>query len=81
MMPEQPLVRHLCVRALGIVGAVDSAGVLQEAYEVDPPEELIPHAARWALPLIGQPEPPNVPAQKSYLGGFRLNPSRPTDVK
>ena len=81
MMPEQPLVRHVCVRALGIVRSVDSAGVLQEAYEVDPPEELIPHAARWALPLIGHPQPPGVPAQKSYVGGFRLNPSRSTDVK
>ena len=78
MMPEFPLVRQISVRSLGMIGAVGSVPVVLEAYKADPPETLIPHAARWALPLLSAPQPADIPGTIRYVGGFRLNPAAAT---
>ena len=78
MMPEFPMVRQISVRSLGMIGAVSSVPVVLEAYKVDPPETLIPHAARWALPLLSEPQPADIPGTIRYVGGFRLNPATAT---
>jgi hypothetical protein len=74
MMPEQLQVRRMAAVALGILRAKSAASGLNEAYELDSVEAMIPDSARWALGMIGEPMPAPTKGFLSNVGGWKLNP-------
>lgn len=72
--PEYLTVRRSSVLALGLLRSVKSVPVAMESYQIDPPQALIPDTARWILPLLGQPMPPEIPPIKMGVGGWRITP-------
>ncbi len=72
--PETLPVRRASVLALGLLRSQSSVPVALEAYEVDPRDAGIPDTARWILPLLGQPMPPEIAPLRSGVGGWRISP-------
>ena len=66
-------VRRASVMALGLLRATDSSDVVFDAYSQDSPESLIPGTARWVLPMLGQPAPPEFQPFETLIGGWRIN--------
>jgi hypothetical protein len=60
--------------ALGLMRAKASLPCVNEAYKVDPGVSLIPGTARWVLPMLGEPLPPEIPPALRFSGGWRLKP-------
>lgn len=73
--PEAEIVRRMSVMALGFMNSRSMIPVVQDAYKVDSPSSVIPGAARWALPILGVPEPPPVPSLQFGVGGWKLLPA------
>jgi len=72
--PEWDAVRRASVLALGLMRSTTSVRVAADAYQIDSPNSLIPGAARWVMPLLGESLPPEVPPIRELVGGWRLNP-------
>jgi hypothetical protein len=72
--PEHLPVRRSSVMALGLLRSTKSIPVVMEAYRVDPPDAGIPDTARWVLPLLGEPMPPELPPYMLGVGGWRITP-------
>ena len=72
--PEHLPVRRSSVMALGLLRSTKSIPVVMEAYKVDPPDAGIPDTARWVLPLLGEPMPPELPPYMLGVGGWRITP-------
>lgn len=75
MPPEFLPVRRASVLALGIMRAEQSHEVVRETMVMDPQDSLIPDTARWALPLLGQPFPPELSPLRILFGGWRITPA------
>lgn len=73
--PEAEIVRRMSVMALGFMNSKSMIPVVQDAYKVDSPSSVIPGAARWALPILGVPEPPPVQPLVFGVGGWKLLPA------
>ncbi len=74
MDPEAPQVRRMSVMALGLMRAKTSIPVLQNAFQMDAPEMLIPGMVRRVLPLLGEPMPDDYPPITQLVNGWRLMP-------
>jgi hypothetical protein len=74
LMPEHEPVRRMSAVALGVMRAKSAVPGLLEAYELDPPESLIPGSARWSLGMIGEPLPDPLKPHSQAVGGWRLSP-------
>ena len=72
--PEYMPVRRSSVMALGLLRSTKSVPVVMESYQVDPPPDGIPDTARWVLPLLGEPMPPELPRTVVGVGGWRIIP-------
>lgn len=72
--PEELAVRRMSVMALGLMRASSTSKVVLDAYTLDPRFSLIPETARWVLPLLDQPAPPEFGPQEFWVGGWRINP-------
>ena len=80
MQPEYDQVRRMSVFALGMMRAMDSVPMLQNAFKIDPPVSLIPGMVRWVYPFLGEPVPDDYPPTTvRAVDGWRLLPaeSRP----
>ena len=76
MPPESFPVRRMAVLSLGLLRAEASSKVVFESYEIDSQESsVIASTARWVLPLLGQPMPPDFAPVVMGVGGWRLNPA------
>ncbi|MBL8815446.1 MAG: hypothetical protein JNL58_05415 [Planctomyces sp.] len=73
--PEAEIVRRMSVTALGFMNSRSMIPVVEDAYKVDSPSSVIPGAARWALPILGAPEPPPVKPLVFGVGGWKLLPA------
>ncbi len=72
--PEQDDVRRMSTVALGLMRAKTAVPGLMEAYQIDPPETVIPDSARWSLAMTGEPMPGPLTADLRLVGGWRLSP-------
>ena len=72
--PEYLPVRRSSVLSLGLLRSIKSIPVVMEAYEIDPLDAGIPDTARWVLPLLGQPMPPEIEPSRTGVGGWRITP-------
>ena len=72
--PEFLPVRRSSVLSLGLLRSVKSIPVVMEAIEADPPTAGIPDTARWVLPLLGQPMPPEIEPSRMGVAGWRITP-------
>lgn len=72
--PEHPLVQRSSVMALGLMRASASKDVVFESYTIDSQESRVAGTARWVLPLLGEPMPPDFTPSVAFTGPWRLNP-------
>lgn len=73
--PETSEVRRMSAVALGLMRAKTAGPGLQEAYQIDSQDTVIPDSARWAQGMIGEPLPEPVKPLSIAVGGWKLSPA------
>lgn len=73
--PEHMLVQRASVMALGLMRAVSARETVLESYQIDSQEAGIAGTARWIMPLIGEPMPPDFESRTAFPGGWRIIPT------
>jgi HEAT repeat protein len=78
--PELPVVRRMAIMSIARMGAKSEIDQIRRAYKIDPPQTLIPEAARWALQELGETDiPPAKPPRDvtNPVGGWTVSPLAP----
>lgn len=73
--PEHVLVQRASVMALGLMRASSARDTVFESYEIDSQEAGTAGTARWIMPLLGEPMPPDFLPRDTFVGGWRINPT------